>query len=451
MISSDLPHFFAFVDVKLKNTYLVHVDKFLIKDGLKKIRECQKKNKQLHESNMLINPHKRNAIFIGSNESLKEHLLSIIGSSPSDYARDKSEYRKKIGYENGMFKVKGAIKDRDLMDVQLGLIDSANVEFSVFNNIRFNIELPYPEHPESISIISDNQAYKLGLISKEDFENATLTVRNKNSQIPHEIKGILRVSHPKDGVITFNNEYFKLLLDNKGTEKILSITVMVENIFESEMTIKEFKDILEVIQTLSDNDGFFLSLAFKGMELATEHKINQSISRLKKAEYCLSIMDSVYYLMRLLKVNNNVKFKPESVFFNNVDYKFFDDFFVSKKSRTIRLSGVSDYFKNKERENIDVVMLASFVFLECCYIVSVLVEGEFILSDDYAYCCDFKSSVICTMKYTSSDDMHEFCKQTLSACRSENGRKTIIMDSGLNKDLFDIFNTSLNAQLEHKK
>lgn len=147
MATSSLPCFYVLLEFDGGDApargYLRHVDNDLIQKTLRRVSDehAKEPNVRLNKKKMRINFH--DPISPLSASSVKQMILSHIGTSHLDYLDRKREYLKSVGFEEGSLRIKFSIVGDDklhkLIDISLGKKDTVEIGTVHGSSLRFGI------------------------------------------------------------------------------------------------------------------------------------------------------------------------------------------------------------------------------------------------------------------------------------------------------------------------
>lgn len=317
MISSSMPFFVVYAQIKTEELYVVHMDYELIEQGLKKIRQAQATNTLLHKSTMKINPHKYQTIKVLSSDNLRNVLIELIGSSPKKYSEEKARFFQSVGYEKGAMELIGCVSNKELLEVELGLKNRAEIKVEQFNSIRFETSLPFPEKPTKVTLLSNECAESIGVNNNVVPNNDELYLRRPNETLPLILSGKLRISSQssKFGVFAFDSDFFKLVIEVIPPFSMQAI-FNFPKLLATKMTIEELRHQLEISTYLFSGDE--LMYGFKSLDSgectrATEKNAGIEI---KEVHELLASIDSYEQLKHLVRLRNTSLMEPNFLFCN---------------------------------------------------------------------------------------------------------------------------------------
>jgi hypothetical protein len=119
-INTPFPAFFLVLEYDGENlcqrAYLVHVDETYIKKVLKKLREISNKNiKKIHKKKIQFKYNNKNQILPLNGEGLAKAIKNYVDDSPVQYAGEKIQTLRTIGYENenSLLKFEVSLPDKE--------------------------------------------------------------------------------------------------------------------------------------------------------------------------------------------------------------------------------------------------------------------------------------------------------------------------------------------------
>lgn len=97
-------------------------------------------------------------------------------------SKKKINFVKTVGYANGSAQITGKVSDKDLLDVELGIKSSVEIELLEYNHLRFDIPISYPEKPVKVELLSNEHAAFIGLVgdAMPDNEELLLCVHDES-------------------------------------------------------------------------------------------------------------------------------------------------------------------------------------------------------------------------------------------------------------------------------
>jgi hypothetical protein len=150
LITAQMPSFFVFIEFdgksEAQNGYLVHVDNNLISKVLKRLHSVEQSEQEnrFNKRSMTIHYDESHRLDKLDGTTLKELLLSHIGSDMAKYVESKNAHLKSTGYEDGFgiinFVTDGKENVLKLIDVSLGLEKYARIKSFRGVKTRFGIK-----------------------------------------------------------------------------------------------------------------------------------------------------------------------------------------------------------------------------------------------------------------------------------------------------------------------
>lgn len=362
MINSNNPQFFAFVSVKYNLVYLVHLNNELITSGLKRIREEQAKNEnvKLNKKYLRVNPHQHDVMIVRHGE-LKDALIKVIGSSPSEYTKNKQILVKNVGYESERLSMEGQINPQELLDVELGLKDSTFLDMVNMKDIRFGIPIELKEQPISVEILGDNYV-------DENFSNSSQIVKGKTVElelkpldggIPMIVEATLRVSILSKEYKKFvlESNFFKMIFEDKH----LTVNLRLNSMWKREEEISNIIHAIKVAEIIFSESGVDFSiyndkLIFRRKTMFIED------DALDYSQYLL-LAKSLKCLFEILDVNKKIKL---SNYIPDIDGYINTMRFISSpdgNTKYVKVCNLGEF--RVSEENVKVIVP-----------ISIIVEGE---------------------------------------------------------------------------
>lgn len=159
MLKYNLACFFCFIrvddDCEVVDVYLRHMDDDILFRGLKKLRECQVKNKTLSKASISISFDENHRISSPYGDAIINRVRKVVGNRDS-YIAKKQEKLKKFGYEEKAFTVNFTVKKEFNADYMLssamGFNKSIPVEKGKVTDHRFAMPIILPEKLEGSTI-----------------------------------------------------------------------------------------------------------------------------------------------------------------------------------------------------------------------------------------------------------------------------------------------------------
>ena len=159
-VKNPFPCFFLILEYDHKNevqrAFLVHVWQEEIRKILKKLRELSVKQRvKLHKTTMSVKYRRQTQLSSLDGKGLAEAIRATVGITPEEYAQQKNEFVKSVGYEEGnaFFEMTVLPPDTENFDVCEYLIDFAiglvpHIEFkqATMTDVRFGIRAPQALH-----------------------------------------------------------------------------------------------------------------------------------------------------------------------------------------------------------------------------------------------------------------------------------------------------------------
>lgn len=314
---SKLPAFFFFVEYNGKNApqavYIRHVDKNLIFNTLKRARENSvlENKKQLNKINLTVtfsDSHKLKEI---TGENLKSAIESYIKEGMEIYTEKKISNLRKLGYENGGYKLtfqtKANLEYRDLIEASLGWIDKAKVSnIKCFDN-RFDISIPLEEMSSSEAELS---------FGFESFEReATLKITNSSSRKSIRVQckmytSPLSVNAPDEHVkVRLKSSYFDILISLKAgiftyrfdsSDNILNLFEIRDNLTLMQW-VYEQQDVLELELNIPDQAENLILFTNVNKDL------KQDISLIESCIQALTTVENAITISNQLGIEAQIK------------------------------------------------------------------------------------------------------------------------------------------------
>ncbi|HHF2923670.1 DUF4365 domain-containing protein [Vibrio parahaemolyticus] len=308
MITSPNPCFIFFVDANTKNFYVVHLWEELIYEGLKSIRQAEKDCVPLHKRSLTINPRTRNALKIencNGDYNLKDKLLSQIALQPSCYSKRKLEIRQAVGYENGNVKIIANLEKKEFAKLELGLIDSLELNVENFFDNRFNIPLVPTKIPEKIELLSDDYSVELGLAKQPTGDTCECVVFDDNNQ-EISLSGVLK-AYKSEKYLIFSHRYFKFWIDNTASVNNVAGDFLIGKLEGDKLSIDEIERVLKFAFVIFDPSpktyDFHTDSNTYSFQVDCKEKHNSDGLKGFKLEKILGFIPNLKWLFQLLQID----------------------------------------------------------------------------------------------------------------------------------------------------
>jgi hypothetical protein len=255
------PSFFVFYKYNRNNLaqarYLVHLDKKLIHDILKKVTVHLKTPKvhKLNKLSMNIKYSKSDQIDLGPNINLSDIIKSHIGNDYQHYINDKIKFLKKVGYENGKHTtLEITLNDldqiRNLQDLSLGLCDNTKIDKFKFIHKRFGEQ--FIEEP--------NESVTLSM-SPLPLPNS-FYVTFKKDKLSHGVNFPIQIyTSPFNQTLPKNDRKIKLsglFFDMILWEDKLNLTINFDR--DKRYSIHDLSKVFTFLKILSDKENVYIEI-----------------------------------------------------------------------------------------------------------------------------------------------------------------------------------------------
>lgn len=154
LVKTPFPVFFCFIEFDNKDipqsAYIVPLGKDIITKTLKRIRDLDNEGKgnSLNKYSMSITYNKNDRLETTTGYSLRISILKHIPNTLEKYIEEKSNFIRKIGFEDGIGELKinlyGEKNIRDFIDLTLGIRDEVFIKSSEYRHKRFGTLSPEP-------------------------------------------------------------------------------------------------------------------------------------------------------------------------------------------------------------------------------------------------------------------------------------------------------------------
>ncbi|MGY6516827.1 hypothetical protein ACXIU3_23070 [Vibrio parahaemolyticus] len=248
-----------------------------------------------------------------------------------------------VGYTSGLAQITGKIPTKDLLDVELGIKDSIEIELLEYNHLRFDIPLPHPYTPAKIELLSNEYAASIGLTDDVIPDNEELLLCANDDSLPISLSGRLRVSSQSAlyGVYAFDSDYFKLVIEESKSFSV-RVTFYWDKLLSSNITIDELRHQLNVASILFNKDekkfGFF-SLDEGQCDRTFEQSDGADMDNILDL---LSILDNIEQLMKVLSIRLSTPVSPRGLFTNMKEYKTILKILFNNDQQVLMLSKLEE-------------------------------------------------------------------------------------------------------------
>ncbi|MEA3353072.1 MAG: hypothetical protein U9Q33_04555 [Campylobacterota bacterium] len=288
-------------DYILQKIFLVHINKEIISNILKKVRECEQKSKDVNKSRISIKYDESNALTSTTDKSVKDKIKDFIPYGMSDYINKKDEILKNIGFEKYSIRFniefESNITQNDLIDFSLGIKPIAIKKIDNIMETRFSIELPSKikefEDAKNIKMLIKHNKPKAKLFIKENCFS--------NPLIFELYSTITNVCLIDKNIMLLENDLlsFKIDFDEANHE----INISYE--YDKKYNFKELFNIFELINLANKTKGqlFFelyigdiidkkpIQISFNNNEI--ELHLYSIFNKFSKILHCIEISDEI--------------------------------------------------------------------------------------------------------------------------------------------------------------
>lgn len=345
LVKAQMPTFICFLHFnktnKIEELYLVHIDKNIMSEVLKKLRMTEITNKKLNKTTITIKYSNNDKLEEISGKALKSKIHEYIPNGMNDYVNQKNKYLKNLGFEEdrGTFKfTTDDVKVDDLVDAFLGLKKGIPVNIEKFAEKRFGIELPIKDN------LSNFKNVKMSF-EPEPIKDIELSIKKTSFSRPEAVYILKLYTAPFAIVDKFKvlvkNDFFTIIFEHSMIN--FSFNFMPEKRF----ILFELINLLTLPSLLSnDNKQSYI------IELKDKSKVvfQQKISSIDNDK--MSFIKNIYYgakklqkLFNTLEINLDFSISLKEIEENvvNLDYL---ELLLSDNFETMRIESVL------EQENI---------------------------------------------------------------------------------------------------
>jgi len=182
LVKAPVPTFICFIEFEGKNeaqaAFLVHIDKKITEQTLKRIRELEVKGQaqKLNKRKITIKYTDKEKLAKTDGKSLKQAIEQYIPHGAEVYIKNKNKFLKTLGFESGsgQFNVELSGKDpiTDMIDLTLGLRKELNIDKFVGRHKRFGILSPTPfvDAEKGILAIPDVKPFSKAVLTFKEYE-----------------------------------------------------------------------------------------------------------------------------------------------------------------------------------------------------------------------------------------------------------------------------------------
>jgi len=267
MATTHLPSFYVLLEFDGKDTpvnaFVKFVDDKLIEKILGKVHaaENHKPPKKLNQSKMTVVFDEAERLDKADGALLLERLNSCVGNY-SGYLEKKSEFLKKVGFDDYSSRVSFSIESEDefdkLLNYSLGLEGDLNVSNVIASQVRFGINTPIPAFQSASAVIQ--------ILAREPESTGFVIFRESKSSPAITFEGKLYRSllsqflSGKENKSRVETEYFNLFMTE--VPGLLTFS-MKENISEI-IPLVDLKKLYRLFQVLRMPGKRFMELVFFG-------------------------------------------------------------------------------------------------------------------------------------------------------------------------------------------
>ena len=225
LVNVQMPAFICFIELNnlmsIENIYLVHVGEAIISKVLRRIRECEVKNKKTNKTTITIHYKDEHKLEDYTGKCFQKNIESYIPNGMKSYINEKNTILKKVGFDECPHKFTvqfQGISVSDIEDISLGLKEG-ELECSIKSSTqkRFDVELPNKELPESDNVKISMKPQYLGgaIISFKSSRYAIPSLKYKFDVY----KSAFATGKGSLNKLLFKNEYMQLVYDLNTTEQ----------------------------------------------------------------------------------------------------------------------------------------------------------------------------------------------------------------------------------------
>jgi hypothetical protein len=214
LVKNPLPCFFLFLEFNNRDVcqraFLVHIDKGYITQVLKRLRQVKPDDTdKLHKMTMIFKYSEADALNSLDGKGLSEAINKHVLVSPEDYATEKKEIIRTVGYEDGHWSISvtflpppesNADPHEALVDFLIGLTPHLDIIKAVLKDFRFGILAP-----ETQEISGEGGRIK---VERKSIGNGIIRMRASDTQ--EEIRINTEVYAPPIANIEVPGKYFKV-------------------------------------------------------------------------------------------------------------------------------------------------------------------------------------------------------------------------------------------------
>ncbi|MFT6909204.1 MAG: hypothetical protein ACJAS1_005916 [Oleiphilaceae bacterium] len=343
LIKYPLPAFILFIKFNKSNqqtetVHLVHIDKKIISNVLKRLRKNDLLDSPsvLNKLFMRIKYDDSNEIEIDTTPNIKKAIEQYVPNGLNQYTNDKLELLKILGYEQAGYRLTFSTSKADkdmLIDMSLGIIDSIDITKSSLLDNRFNmLDRKNPiHHNESAKLCIGNANIKRCELRFKESKFSPAIIFN-SEVIPLPFNAVL---NDDEKILSFKTKLFsivlsgsqfsfeslKFTLDNKAT---VSEVISFLTLFSSENSSREL--ILQVYFIDDNKTISFSANISSGLDIKPElgtalksicHAFQIKSDYLINLPFLMSVQDSIISLNALIKNKigyGEIQFNPQKEF-----------------------------------------------------------------------------------------------------------------------------------------
>lgn len=306
LVKAQMPTFVCFINFNklndIQELFLVHIDEVIISKVLKRVREIESKNKKINRSKITLHYNNTHQVLDISGLSLLNKIKEYIPNGMNKYIKKKNNLVSNIGFSKQpigfkMIFPKGTTKN-NLIDMSLGLKELENVTISEISQTRFNIELPFNNHPfmdSKNTIVS---------ITPQSIKKVVLLIKKSKYATPLEYTLDLYTSpfnklvNSKGSKLIFKNELITFTLDFITNDHKFIFNLTNENIYD----LNELLNLLKLVNLSHTHNNKALMF-----ELKADHMPDIKLDFSLNATSDIWMLECYNTCNQLFKINNTLE------------------------------------------------------------------------------------------------------------------------------------------------
>ncbi|HQV24635.1 MAG TPA: DUF4365 domain-containing protein [Acinetobacter sp.] len=355
MATAQMPTFYIFLEFdgkhEVQNAFVLHIDNDLVYKILKKIHQVEQSDKEnnLNNRKMTLHYGESHELKVVDGHGLKKNLLALIGKDYSKYLKDKTEFLKTCGFEEGygtiQFSLNGEESIKKIIDVSLGLEEELDVENLVSTEQRFGTPSKKPEFElQTAKIKLGMSAPKKGKLRfKEDKLSSGLTFDIDFYTTPFNFNDYRKYS--KFRII---GDFFEMTCKPYEGTCNYSFDLGDSRRFE----IKKLKNAINLINLMSkDEQTTIMELELENLDKIVPLKIKgQFVER--DLEIFDELLNKVLTIFQQLQLHDEISISLKELYYYKKEIEIFYTIITKTNKCDVRVEFVLDADNNLKSDQL---------------------------------------------------------------------------------------------------